>query len=353
MAQTEVIEITDVGFGGKAVGRLADGRACFVPDALPGERVQVTPTRETARFVEARLERIVELSPRRVKPPCPYYGACGGCAYQHVAYDWQLELKAGQVRQVLARLGAIASPEVRPTVASPRPYHYRNRITVHRKGGRIGFHRRDGRGLIDIEACLLASDPVNAALAVLRKERYREGARTLREHRGRFGFHQTNDAVAALLLAAVEEACPETGGILVDAYCGDGFFAHRLAPRFRRAIGLEWNERSVAQARERAGENESYVEGDAAESLGEVLAEANGADVTVILDPPAQGVDARVLDHLTAHRVSRIFYVSCNPATLARDLKSLRGAYRLTTATPFDMFPQTAEVEVLAELAPA
>lgn len=352
MAETEEIEITDVGFGGKAVGRLADGRACFVADALPGERVRVTPVRETARFVEARLERVVELSPRRVKPPCPYYGACGGCVYQHVAYDGQLDLKAGQVRQVLARLGGIEAPAVRPTVASPKPYHYRNRITVHRKGGRIGFHRRDGRGLIDIEACLLASAPVNAALTALRRERYREGARPLREHRDRFGFHQTNDAVADLLLTAVEEACPDNGGVLIDAYCGDGFFAHRLAPRFRQAIGLEWNERSVAQARERAAANESYVEGDAAESLGDVLTEWEGVDVTVILDPPAQGVDARVLDHLAAHRVARVFYVSCNPATLARDLKGLRGSYRLAAATPFDMFPQTAEVEVFAELLP-
>ncbi len=350
MAETEVIEITDVGFGGKAVGRRADGRVCFVPDALPGERVQVRVTRATTRFVEAQLERVLEMSPRRVKPPCPYYGTCGGCSYQHAAYDYQTELKAAQVRQVLARLGGIESPNVLPAVASPLAYKYRNRITVHRMGGRVGFHRRDGKGLVDIEVCLLASDVVNARLGELRRERYREGARPLRQHHDRFGFHQTNDGVAALLLAAVEEACGDGGDLLVDAYCGDGFFANRLAPKFRQAIGLEWNERSAAQARERAAANESYVEGDVGESLGAVLAGADGGRTTVILDPPAQGVDARVLDRLTAHRVARIFYVSCNPATLARDIKGLRGTYELKSARPFDMFPQTAEVEVLAEL---
>jgi len=349
----EVIEITDVAFGGKAVGRLADGRACFVADAVPGERVEVRVTRATKRFVEADLERVLEASPRRVKPPCPYFGTCGGCSYQHIADDFQLELKTRQVRETLRRLGGIEEPSVPPAVASPLSYGYRNRITVHRAGGRIGFHRRDGKGLVDIERCLLGSARVNELLTELRRERFREGARPLREHHERFGFHQTNDAVAALLLAGVEAACASGGGTLIDAYCGDGFFANRLAGRFERVIGLEWNERSVEQARTRAAANESYLEGDVADQLGDVLATSEGARTTVILDPPAQGVDARVLDLLTTHRVARILYVSCNPATLARDIKGLAPAYALVTATPFDMFPQTAEIEVLAELAPA
>jgi len=352
VSASEVIEITDVAFGGKAVGRLADGRVCFVADALPGERVQVAVAPSTKRFVEGQLERVVEASPRRVKPPCPYFGTCGGCSYQHIAYDLQLELKTGQVRQTLRRLGGIEAPMVHDAVASPLPYEYRNRITVHRIGGRIGFHRRDGKGLVDIEKCLLGSARVNELLAELRTERFREGARPLREHHDRFGFHQTNDAVAALLLAAVELACPAGGGTLIDAYCGDGFFANRLAAKFARVVGIEWNERSVAQARTRAAANESYLEGDVAEQLGDVLAAIDGAGVTVILDPPAQGVDARVLDLLTAYPVARILYVSCNPATLARDIKGLANSYQLAAATPFDMFPQTAEIEVLAELRP-
>lgn len=350
MSDLHPLEITDVAFGGKAVGRLADGRVAFVPDALPGERVAVRIGRETKRFVEATVERVLEASPRRVKPPCPYYGVCGGCAYQHAAYDFQTELKTTQVRETLRRLGGIAAPEVRETVPSPLAYGYRNRITVHRRGGRIGFHRRDGAGLVDIEACLLASDAVNAALAALREERFREGARTLREHQHRFGFHQTNDGVADLLLRAVEEAVGAGGGDLVDAYCGDGFFAHRLAPRFDRVVGIEWNERSVEQARERAASNESYLAGDVAAHLDGVFSGLEPARTTVILDPPAQGVEARVLDALTTHRPARILYVSCNPATLARDLKGLAASHRLEWAQPFDMFAQTAEVEVLAIL---
>ncbi len=344
-----MLEIKDVAFGGKAVGRLEDGRVCFSPDALPGERVQVTVTRETKRFVEAQLDRVLEASPRRVKPPCPYYGACGGCSYQHAAYDYQVELKTKQVGDVLGRLGGIENPNVLEGVPSPLPYGYRNRITVHRHGGRIGFHRRDGKGLVDIEACLLASDEVNKRLAELRRERFHEGARVLREHASRMGFHQTNDGVGALLQDAVSEACG-SGGCLIDAYCGDGFFAHRLAKKFQRVIGLEWNERSIAQARSVAHANESYIEGDVAARLAEVLEEADGAATTVILDPPSQGLDVQVADLLRAYPVAKIVYVSCNPATLARDLKSLAAVYELGSATPFDMFPQTAEVEVLAIL---
>jgi 23S rRNA (uracil1939-C5)-methyltransferase len=347
---SELLEITDVAFGGKAVGRLSDGRVCFVRDALPGERVEVNVTRETKRFVEADLARVVEMSPRRVKPPCPYYGVCGGCSYQHVSYDYQAELKSSQVREILRRLGGIAEPVVNATVPSPSPYGYRNRITVHRRGGRIGFHRRDGRGLVDIEACLLASEPVNAALAALRKEPIREGARTLREHDDRMGFHQTNDAVAALLLDAVDAACASGGGALVDAYCGNGFFAHRLAPKFGRVIGIEWNPHSIERAQSVAGPNEIYLEGDVAERLGEALDGTDSARTTVILDPPAQGCDPRVLELLRAHLPARLLYISCDPATLARDIKLLGGVYAFEEATPFDMFPQTAEVEVLAML---
>jgi 23S rRNA (uracil1939-C5)-methyltransferase len=345
-----VLEITDVGFGGKAVARLEDGRVCFVRDALPGERVKVRVHRETSRFVEGDMVELLEISPRRVKPPCPYYGTCGGCSYQHASYEYQVELKTKQVRDTLRRLGRIENPNVLEGVPSPLPYGYRNRITVHRRDGRIGFYRRDGNGLVDIEACLLASDSVNTLLTELRREPLREGARTLREHHDRFGFHQTNDEVAALLLEGVVNACSGGGDLLVDAYCGDGFFARSLAPKFRHAIGIEWNSRSIAQAREIAAPNESYLEGDVSELLGEAL--QAGGRATVILDPPAQGIDARVVDWLTGAPVDKLIYVSCDPSTLARDLKMLAPNYELESATPFDMFPQTAEIEVLAILRP-
>jgi 23S rRNA (uracil1939-C5)-methyltransferase len=235
---------------------------------------------------------------------------------------------------------------------SPKEYGYRNRITVHRRGGRVGFHQRAGQGLVDIERCLLASEPVNKALERIRSDRRsRDGeAVTLREHGGRFGFHQTNDDVAALLLDAVDAVCGEGGPLLIDAYCGAGFFSRRLAGKFGKVVGIEWNEGSVAIARSAAGENEEYLAGDVADRLAEVLRHPERARGIVVVDPPAQGLDERVVAALVECPVARVIYVSCDPSTLARDLPALGAAYDFKFAQPFDMFPQTAEVEVMVVL---
>ncbi len=346
------VDIVDVAFGGKGVGRLASGKTCFVPGVIEGERVSVIVTKVGRRFVEARLDALLEASPQRVKAPCPYYTACGGCAYQHVAYPLQLSMKRAQIGQVLRRIGGIDSPDVREVIPSPKEYGYRNRITVHRRGGRVGFHQRTGQGLVDVERCLLASEPVNAALAKQRSDRRsRDGeAITLREHGGMFGFHQTNDEVASLLLDAVEGASGAGGPLLIDAYCGAGFFARRVAGQFGKVVGIEWNEGSVALAQSAAGENEEYIAGDVADRLADVLNHPERERAIVVLDPPAQGLDERVVAALVERPVARIIYVSCDPSTLARDLKLLNAGYDFKFAQPFDMFPQTAEVEVMTVL---
>jgi len=167
------------------------------------------------------------------------------------------------------------------------------------------------------------------------------------ERRGRF-FEQTNDAVGRELLALAERLVTP-GGRLVDAYCGAGFFAHHLSGRFEEVIGIEENEFAVAHARSRASENERYLAGDASLLLPEILAERPGS--SLLLDPPAAGVAPRVIDAIVAGQPREVVYVSCNPATLARDLALLGRGYRLESVTPVDMFPQTAEIEVVARLA--
>jgi 23S rRNA (uracil1939-C5)-methyltransferase len=346
---TAVIEIRDIAFGGKGVGQLPDGKACFVPEVIVGERVEVRIRRETTRFAEGEVVRLVEISPQRVKAPCPYFGVCGGCSYQHMPYPMQLEVKRRQVREVLRRLGGFDAIEVAETVAAPLPYGYRNRITVHCARGKIGFHRRDGRGLVDIEQCIISSDAVNRRLEEFRRGATYDGIRTLREHDDRRGFHQTNDSVAELLSTHVTKAAGR-GPALVDAYCGTGFFARRLRDAFDKVIGIEWNPAAVKIAREHATANEEHLEGDVKSLLPAVLDRVDSAGTTAILDPPAQGVDGEVIEALSRAGIARIIYVSCNPATLARDLKRLAGRHELATVTPFDMFPQTAEIEVVAEL---
>ena len=342
-----VLEITDVAYGGAGLAR-HEGRVVFVPFTIPGETVRALIGKVTRSWMEARVVAILSPSPDRIVPPCPVFGRCGGCAYQQIAYPRQLEIKTRQVSEALRRIGKFPAPPVEAARPSPRQYEYRNRITVHVRPPRIGFHGTDPKELVDVRACLLAEDAVNTALEALRsKKRLRPGPATLRAHREHGGFRQVNDEAAEVLAAVVVEMA-DTGQTLLDAYCGAGFFAKRLRTHFQFVVGIDWDERSTESARHGAEPGELYVTGDAGELITPLLSEHRPS--VVLLDPPAQGVDPAVIDALLAIPVPRLVYVSCDPATLSRDLAKLSASYNLRRVVPVDMFPQTASIETVALL---
>ena len=347
--KTVELQIEDIAFGGKGVGRL-EGKAVFVPFTIAGERIQARIVRETKNFAEADLLSVLDASPKRTTPECPYFGRCGGCSYQHIAYEHQLEIKAAQVQTALRRLGRIQNPPMRPIIPSPKPYAYRNRITVHAEDGLVGYFRRDVHRLIDVEHCPIAAPEVNAALAELRARHPRDGHFTLRAHRGPRIFAQTNDEVAAALARLVAEMLPPPRDLLLDAYCGAGFFAKRLLANFKRIIGIEWDRFAIAAAEENATSAETYLAGDVETMLARLLRENDSAATSVIVDPPATGLPAGTRRALLDHPPRDLVYVSCNPATLARDLGELQQAFTILAVTPLDMFPQTAEIECVAHL---
>ena len=341
--------IDDIAFGGKGVGR-AEGKAVFVPFTIEGERVTARVVREKKSFAEADLVTVLEESPQRVVPPCPYFERCGGCSYQHMSYEHQLHWKARQVRQALQRIGKFREPPLRPIVPSPLDYEYRNRITVHVENGVVGFFRRDGHRLLDIERCAIAAPAVNEGLTALRARRPRDGHYTLRSNEGPRVFSQTNDAVATHLADALAALVPPNDSLLIDAYCGAGFFAKRLLGKFFRVVGLDWDIHAIAAAQANATDKETYLSGEIATHLAEQLRSADPKTTTVVVDPPATGLGADVREILRGHPAATLICVSCNPPTLARDLADLAPAFKLESVTPFDMFPQTAEIEVLAHL---
>jgi len=340
------LTIHDIAFGGKGVGR-AEGLVVFVPYTIPGETVTVEITRKKKNYAEAELVAVDHPSENRVQPECPYFGRCGGCAYQHIAYPAQLAMKAGQVEQTIRRVGKLAEVPMRPMIASPKSYAYRNRIRVHVTEGVAGFYAADGYSLMDIEHCPIASEEVNERLAGLRARRMPDGDYTLSEQRKKGFFEQTNNAVAQAMLDLTGQLITP-GGTLVDAYCGAGFFAQHLRDRFDHVIGIEENEFAIAHARAHAEPKERYLNGDVAEHLSDVLGAS--PDTSLILDPPAAGISTRVVEAILLAAPREILYVSCNPGTLARDLSLLCRSYKLESVTPLDMFPQTAEIEVLAHL---
>ena len=349
MTDVVELEIQDVAFGGKGVGR-HNGKAVFIPFVIDGETVSARVVREHKKFLEAELEAVVTSSPHRVEPRCPYFGRCGGCVYQHIDYEHQLALKWRQVKETLRRIGKMDTAPLRPLIPSPLPYEYRNRITVHAREGVIGFFRRESNLLLDIEACPIASPEVNHQLNELRARHPEEGHYALRASPGARVFVQANDAVAASLFDLVDRLITRPVDVLIDAYCGSGFFSKRLRSRCKKVIGIDWDRHAIAAARRDAAANELYFAGDVDMELPRVLAENQNQSPRLIVDPPAAGLTETVRRALLANRPSQVIYISCNPGTLARDLLALEKAFRCESITPLDMFPQTAEIEVTAEL---
>lgn len=343
------LTIHDVAFGGKGVGRV-EGKAVFVPYTIEGERVTAQIVREKKQFAEAELAEVLAPSPDRGAPECPYFGRCGGCSYQHMQYRHQLETKQRQVEQAMRRIGRLQNPPMRTIIPSPRQYEYRNRVTVHAADALVGYFRRDAHQLIDVERCPIARPEVNQALAELRARRPRDGHYTLRAHSGPRVFAQTNDGVAEVLADLVASFIPDRPQLLIDAYCGAGFFTKRLADKFERVIGIEWDRFAVAAAQESAGANEHYIAGNVDAELATQLSQCDPETTSAIVDPPAVGLTSETRAALLAHPPRTLIYVSCNPATLARDLSELQTRFTIMSVTPLDMFPQTAEIECVVHL---
>ncbi len=360
------LKIEDVAFGGKGVAR-EQGKAVFVPYTIEGELVSAEIVREKKQFAEADLVEVKQSSPNRVAPECPYFGRCGGCAYQHIDYQHQLAIKWRQVRDALQRIGKLKDVPMRPIIPSPRQYAYRNRITVHAQDGVIGFFRRDSHRLLGIERCPISRDEVNHALAALRAQEYvRDGHYTLRTAFEPRVFSQINDEVAQALRDLIIDLVPPNQDLLIDAYCGAGFFAKALLDKFLRVIGIDWDRFAIVAAKQNATEKETYIAGDVESELQKVGAvHLNGpargndtstgrsrsmAPTTIIIDPPATGLTEGVRKAISDLAPETLIYVSCNPPTLARDLKELQHRFIIESVTPLDMFPQTAEIEVVVHL---
>jgi len=359
------LRIEDVAFGGDGVAR-QQGKAVFVPYTIEGEMVSAEIVREKKQFAEADLVEVKQSSPNRVAPECPYFGRCGGCAYQHIDYQHQLAIKWRQLRDALQRIGKLKDIPMRPIIPSPRPYAYRNRITVHAQDGVIGFFRRDSHRLIDIECCPISREEVNRALAELRERKHvRDGHYTLRSASESRVFSQVNDEVAQALRNLIIDLVQPNQRLLIDAYCGAGFFTKALLDKFERVIGIDWDRFAIADAKANAIEKETYIAGDVDAELAATLQQKRMGDaqiapgvthrrssnsLTAIVDPPATGLSANVRKAIVDFAPTTLIYVSCNPPTLARDLKELQHKFAINSVTPLDMFPQTAEIETVIHL---
>jgi tRNA/tmRNA/rRNA uracil-C5-methylase (TrmA/RlmC/RlmD family) len=361
--------IDDIAFGGEGVGRLGDF-VVFVPFVAPGETVDVELTEIKKRFGRARLVKIVEPSPDRTEPPCRYFGDCGGCQYQHLNYAAQLRVKHKQVRDLFERIGRLDPALIDPVVPCPQPFGYRNRIMIRsqwdkfKQGLNIGFIRADNRLVVDIEECKIAEPALNLQIQEVRRHPPPKGGlkvvlRIAPEawHVPRDSFFQNNFFLLPKLVETVRERLSGAGSrFLIDAYCGVGFFSIELADLVEEFVGVEVDTAAIHAARQNAQErgrrNGQFLAGRAEELLPHMLGRFDAQSTTLILDPPRTGCAPELLQALLALRPRQVLYVSCHPATLARDLNVLcaGGVFQVTKIVPLDMFPQTQHVECVADV---
>ena len=363
------VTIQDIAFGGEGVGRLEEF-VIFVPFVVLGEVVEVEITEVKKRFARAKLLKVVTASPERVRPLCRYFGDCGGCQYQHIDYAAQLRLKHKQICDLFQRIGGIDPAVVSPVFPCPQPYGYRNRIMIRsqwdkfKQGLNIGFIRADNRLVVDIEECPIAEPALNEQIKHVRAHPPPKGGikvvlRTAAEgwEVPRDSFFQNNFFLLPKLVEVARQFLQESHTrFLVDVYCGVGFFSVELGNLVESFVGVELDQLAIKAARNNARNrnltNGEFIAARAEEALPALLNRFSPEQTTVLIDPPRTGCLLESLALLRETRPKQIIYVSCHPATMARDLNILcaEGVFELVKVIPLDMFPQTAHVECVADL---
>ena len=393
------VQISSLVPGGNGLARLNDGRAVFVPFTLPGERVLVRIHHEKKDYAQAELLKIIQPSSLRIQPRCRHFGVCGGCDLQHVSYDRQLEIKQNFLRQQFSRLKGVADC-LQPVIPSPEEWNYRNSIQLHLdKDGNSGYQKAGSHEIILVQECFLAKDflweirlgfnfepgcnvdrvilrgsspedilmvlesdivelpemevdfPVSVVHSSLNEQVILAGEdffvinikdRSFRVSSG--SFFQVNTGQAEKMVEIVMDLLQEAKGELLEIFSGVGLFTAFLAPRFKHIVCLEQSSTACANFADNLDEFDhiDLYQGDAAK----ILPFLNSSPDAILCDPPRAGLTAGEVDWIIRSPASWLVYVSCDPATLVRDLKLLlAGGWREEKIIPLDMFPQTAHIE--------
>jgi 23S rRNA (uracil1939-C5)-methyltransferase len=363
------LTIDDIAFGGEGVGRV-DDFVVFVPFVLVGEVVEAEIIDVKKHFARAKLVRVEKPSPERADPECRYFGHCGGCQYQHIEYATQLRLKQKQIGDLFERVGKFSPDVVAAVIPCPRPFGYRNRIMIRSQWNKpeqklnLGFVRWDCGLVEDVEECKIAEPALNEQLQHVRAHPPPRGGlkvvlRTLPEHWDvpPDSFFQNNFFLLPRLVETVRGFLSAGGARhLLDLYCGVGFFGIELADAVESFVGVEYDQRAIQSARRNAAarniSNGEFVARKVEEVLLELGKRFPPQTTTVLLDPPRKGCPPETLKLLRETRPAQAIYVSCHPATMARDLNILcqDGVFDLVRVQPLDMFPQTQHVECVADL---
>ncbi len=403
----ENIEVTIqlLAYGGDGMGRLADGRAVFIPFTLPGERVLARLVEEKRGHARAELVEVLQAAPQRIAPRCAHFGVCGGCHYQHMSYDAQLAFKTGILRDQMERIGGIKDAPLLPAVGSPKAFNYRNHVQFHLSPeGKLGFLAARQNQVVATRECHLPEAALNEVWPLLDLEPVpgveRVGLRLGRDDEVQLilegrepealefsveeldisavqlgpggamvlagsetlpmevlgrpfqvsagSFFQVNTAMAEAMVQHLLEHLPVSAGdTVLDIYSGVGLFSAFFAERAGRIVAVEVEPSACQDYVVNLDEFDNVELYEAPTEIA--LGSMDFHPQVAIVDPPRAGLEGAALEALLRQQPQRLAYVSCDPATLARDARRLTaGGYRLAQITPFDLFPQTYHIESIS-----
>ena len=405
----EKIKIEKLDHQGRGIGYLED-KIVFVDNSLPGEMVEIEITKDNSKIKEAKVINYIDISDERIESNCPYYEECGGCNLLHINYLNQLNYKQNKVKEILTREDIVEINRISKIVPSPRQFGYRNKVTL-KNDGKLGYYKNKSYEIVDINKCLLANDKINDAIINIRnyeipnnveevvirsinekeisltiylrenekidnflnevsnlfdsikviekkKTLYEKGKsniigrlRNFEYQMGQNAFFQVNTDQTINLYDKISDYIKgKNYDTALDLYCGTGTIGIYISKFVNKVIGVEINSEAIENAKINALNNKvkniDFIVGDTKKIL---LNKFYKADV-IIVDPPRSGLDKEVIDRIILFNPSDIIYVSCDPITLARDLKLLKNKYIIEEVTPFDMFPNTYHVECVAKL---
>ena len=401
-------KVESLDFFGNGILHL-DGKCCFIKNALPTEEIAFELTEDKKRFAKGYSTEIHRKSPHRVAPACVCYGSCGGCDFQHTDYSLEAEAKEKHVQRSLQQIGKICDFEFLPLEKPNLTYGYRNNVTFHMKNGKTCFYRESTHDHVAVDHCDLLEPKLNKALDMINGMRLKDassvilrcdntdhliavifgtkikdfssfvgegkiftGIVTVNEQGTKIygdeylyfrfdglqykvsyrSFFQIHTDAALNMLRYCKMLLGGNHKNMLDLYCGVGSIGQYLASSETNLFGIEIVKDAVDLAKENAKNNgleAKYIVGKTEERLKNLLKKIPYCD-TVIIDPPRQGLQKSAAPILTDYGAETILYISCDPASLSRDLRVLTEKYKVISAKPFDLFPRTAHVETVCLL---
>lgn len=344
-----VLKIENLAGNGSGVGRF-EGKVCFVPWSVPGDILSVQVKKKRKKYIDATILEIIEKSPHRAAPPCPYYFKCGGCQLQHIGYESQCRFKKEIIRNALKRIGRLDENCVEDVVPAKNIWHYRSKIELHRDAkNRIGFYKPGSHEVVEIERCLIADERLNEKIPLLKNNQGASSSIHLTLN-GSSSFSQAHREQNEILIRLVLElTAPKPDENIFDFYCGGGNFTIPLSREASSVWGVEKSSEGYNEALQLKEKEEIQNVAFIHASVAKALVTLKGTDCDkIIVNPPRYGMTEEIRG-VVSFRPARIVYVSCDPATFARDASHLKDAgYSLQKCIPIDMFPHTIHCELVS-----